>query len=271
MAGLSLSQSSFLLSSLLADTPHRLDGRALLAPRSLVLSPLVEAGEANVSLGSTSVSCRISTQVVRGSDQVDEDERGDVAAADEGDEHTKLWSVSIQVSPGCDVPLPKNAASSSSTGSVELDSSLETLSHLIRRHLIARIPAEQLIILRSTSSASSTALQGATFWNVALDITVHSMAGGNLFDAVWAAAYAALWRARIPRTREVAYVPAGKTREDVEMDEVGIKSLKGKGSRAVDFELEDVWDDGKPIAGRELVGVGLTLGMVSVVGCAWSS
>ncbi|CAO1622836.1 unnamed protein product [Parajaminaea phylloscopi] len=282
---LSLAQSSFLLSSLLSDKPHRLDQRGLLDPRALVLDPAVEAASATVTLGETSLSCRVSTQVVKANDQVDEEDRDDPAAGDEGDADgaTGLWTVAVQTSPGCEVPL-RNGGNSSTSGNVELDASLEVLAGLLKRHLLATFPVDQFIILESpaftessnpSSSSSSThlvssreRLRGATFWGLSIDVTIHSMAGGNLYDAIWAAVYAALFRTRIPRTREVAYAPPDSTSRkdatDVDMEDVGIKSLKGKGgkARAIDFELVDVWDEGLPIKGMESMGVGLTLGML---------
>lgn len=277
---LSLAQSSFILSSLLSEQPHRLDERALLDARPLVLAPPVEVGLATVSLGETLLSCQVSTQVIKSSDQVDEEDRNNAAAADVGtvDDHTVgLWTVSLQTSTGCEAPV-RNGGISSLTGNVELDAALEVLAHALRKHLFAVFPIEQFIILESPAFTSTEAgaaslrerLRGATFWNLSIDVTVRSMAGGNLYDAIWTAVYAALYRTRIPRTREVAYVPPQSTsnREqaaDFDKEDVGIKSLKGQAAkgRAIDFELVDTWDEGLPLEGREDMGVGLTLGIVS--------
>lgn len=250
---ISLAQSSFLLSSLLSNPPHRLDQRPLLAPRPFVLAPQVDDDEAvsTISIGQTTVSARLSTTVVRSTDHLDD------GADDEGDSSggAGIWSIDIRTSPGCQVPV-SNGGNSSNTSCLELDASLQQLQHLVQAHLTSVFAdrLDQFIILPSTDPARP--LRGATYWNLSLDVVIHSMAGGNVYDAAWASIYAALWRARVPRTRPIAYEAAG----DVDMDDVGIKSIKGK---AVDYELVDVWDAGVALEGREDLGVGLTIGMVS--------
>lgn len=243
----------------------------------------MESGAASISLGETSLSCKVSTRVVKASEKADEDDQADAGAAESSAEDEAaggLWTISLQTSPSCEVPL-RNGGNSSATGNVELDASLEMMAHLLRRHLVATLPVQQFIILdnplgdpASSSSASSSRerLRGATFWNISIDVSIHSMSGGNLYDAIWACVYAALYRTRVPRTREIAYLPpqsaAGKqgtAGSEMDVEEIGIKSLKGRAAkgRAIDFELVDVWEEGVPLLGREALGVGLTLGLVS--------
>ncbi|PWN25050.1 hypothetical protein BDZ90DRAFT_234273, partial [Jaminaea rosea] len=274
---LSLSQSSFLLSSLLSTPPHRQDQRPLLSARPFLLSPPSDdedqEGESRISIGQTSVSVRLTTSVLRSADYAEDTaEESESSAADMagGGSAGSVWSVDVRTSPGCEVPV-LNGGNSSKTGCLELDASLETLQHLVHSHLTAAFGRPerlgQFIILPPSHPSSARPLRGATHWALGVDVLVHSMAGGNVYDAAWAALCAALWRVRLPRTKEIAYARApgkGAGDGDATMEEVGIASLKGKASasRAVDFELVDGSGRGVPLEGREDVGTGITLGML---------
>ncbi|PWN19651.1 hypothetical protein BCV69DRAFT_299964 [Microstroma glucosiphilum] len=284
---LSLTQSSFLLSSLISSPPHRLDARPLLSYRPLVLSSPVEAGSATLSLGSTSITSKVSTQVIKASSTEESQlQQQEEEGENEEDDSAGVWSVSIGTSPSCQPPVV-NGGKSSKTGCLELDAALLQLERMLKRHLNQAIPMEQFIILAAPQNASAAAsssssssssnrekLRGATYWSLALDITIDSLAGGNLYDAAWAAAFAAVHRARIPRTREVAYIPPESSRDQAtegsaDMEKMGIKSVKGEKKsrkvgqgRAFDFELVDVWDEGRPLSGLEVMGVGLTVGLL---------
>lgn len=279
-ATLSLAQSSFLLSSLVAPTPHRDDGRSLDAYRPIELHPPIEAGYAHIQLGSTSVTAHASCQAVRSTtsiDQSSEDDNDDGANDDEGSgEGAGLWNVNISTASNV-VPPVSNGGNSSKTGCVELDAQLDHLTHLIKRHLTSVVPVEQFLILKNSSHAMATThaekLRGATYWAVHVDITIESMAGGNLYDTIWASTVASLYRLRIPRTREIAYIPPGATEDVAAVEELGIKSLKGQGKqkqqqqtqgKAIDFELVDGNEEGgELVKGRELLGAGITVGLVS--------
>lgn len=300
---LSLSQASFLLSSLISAPPHRLDGRPLLSFRPFTLSPPREVGSATLSLGgSTTITATVSLQIVKNtaSEEENQDDLGASSSSTttgtallEEDEIPGAWSVEINTSPSCLPPLINAATSrSSKTGNMELDSTLELTSRNLRRHLNRVLPLEQFIILDSpfANAASKETmsnrerLRGATYWACSLDITVQSMAGGNILDAIWSTAYAAVYRSRIPRTREVSYIPPTSDNATIgegdRADEFGIKSLKGekKSKRgtttaggkdgagvAVDFELLDTSDeDGLRVKGREQLGVGITIALVSI-------
>lgn len=269
---LSLAQSSFLLSSLVASPPHRQDGRSLESYRPVQLHPPIEAGYVLVDLGSTSISAHASCQAVKSTASADssneEDDEFDGSASEEG-EGAGLWNVNIATAANV-VPPVSNGGNSSKTGCVELDNQLEHLTHLIKRHLTSVVPVDQFVILSNgnTDAVSHTEkLRGATYWSVHIDVTIESMSGGNLWDAIWAAMFASLYRVRVPRTREVAYLPPGGSDGDDatsgDVAELGIKSLKAQQKRrAVDFELVDAGDDGREIEGCERLGGGVTVGMV---------
>lgn len=283
---LSLAQSSFLLSSLVSSPPHRQDGRPLLAFRLLTVAPPTESGYAHINIGSTSITAHSICQAFRSTASADDtnqedDDANGTSSSSSDDEGAGLWNVNICTASNV-IPPVSNGGNSSQTGCVELDSQLEHLAHLIKTHLTRAVPVEQFLILRnSTSNARSThaeKLRGATYWSVHIDITINSMSGGNLHDAIWASMYASLYRLRIPRTREIAYVPPGAVEDEQTVEEMGIKSLKGQASkkrkraggdgqpmaRAIDFELVDGNQQrGESLKGRDRLGVGITLGLVS--------
>lgn len=106
-------------------------------------------------------------------------------------------------------------------------------------------------------------------WHLALEAIIISDAG-NVLDALVIAARAALWDLRIPKTRGLEYQgdkPKPTVADEMEVDESkdAFKSAL-QGTRqtrsAVDFELEDYWDDGAPLDSREGLPVCVTLNIV---------
>lgn len=82
------------------------------------------------------------------------------------------------------------------------------------------------------------------------------------------AARAALWDTRVPRTRAVEYRPDADTKKEGDMDvdpepQSALDTRKSStGAPATDFELEDYWDDGVVLAGRDVWPVSVTLNLV---------
>jgi len=123
-------------------------------------------------------------------------------------------------------------------------------------------------------------LPGQKSWLLHLDIIVLSD-GGNIFDALFLAARAALWDTKVPRTRTVEY-RAPET--EMKKDAGGIMGSVVKGGdmdvdeghdvtssfdtrqlqRAIDFELDDYWDEGKTLDGRNRWPVCITLNIVCI-------
>jgi exosome complex component RRP42 len=92
---------------------------------------------------------------------------------------------------------------------------------------------------------------------------------GNVLDALVVASRAALWDLRIPRTKGLDYQPAQSAAEEMEVDAAGKDAFKSaiigprQAKSTVDFELEDYWDGGVPLQGREALPVCITLNLVS--------
>jgi len=113
---------------------------------------------------------------------------------------------------------------------------------------------------------------GRKSWLLTLDLTVLSDAG-NVYDALFMAARAALWDTCVPRTRAVEYRPDGsggggnKKEGDMDVDTEPQSGLDTRKSiaPATDFELEDYWDDGVVLGGRDVWPVSVTLNLVTSV------
>lgn len=110
-------------------------------------------------------------------------------------------------------------------------------------------------------------------WLLNLDILVLADAG-NIYDALFMAARAALWDTKVPRTRSVEYKarkpgaappPGGNTGGTGDMD-IDEDTASGFDTRqiqtATDFELPDYWDEGAVLDGRERWPVCVTLNLV---------
>ena len=141
------------------------------------------------------------------------------------------------------------------------------------------------MVVHETLSHSSlhptnlTILPGARAWLVHLDLLILSDAG-NVYDALFLAASAALRDTRVPRTRAIQYqapepvaaernsdrpVLQEETEGDVQMTDAAQKSgLDTRPMRqAADFELADYWDEGEPLACRGEWPLCVTLNLVS--------
>ena len=129
-------------------------------------------------------------------------------------------------------------------------------------------------------------LPGQKSWLLHLDIIVLSD-GGNVYDALFLAARAALWDTKVPRTRTVEYrapetemtkkkkktsaggggimgsvVKGGDMDVDVDEDDVTSSFDTRQLQRAIDFELDDYWDEGEPLDGGNRWPVCITLNIV---------
>ena len=115
-----------------------------------------------------------------------------------------------------------------------------------------------------------------------LDVVV-LVDSGNVYDAVFMAARAALWDTKVPRTRSVEYKAkkgavgaggavsggAGKKGagegggDDMDVDEEVVSGFDTRQIRnATDFELPDYWDEGEVLDGRDAWPVSVTLNLV---------
>lgn len=110
-------------------------------------------------------------------------------------------------------------------------------------------------------------------WLLNLDLIVLSDSG-NVYDALFMAARAALFDTKVPRTRSVEYkakksggVGTGKEKGgggDMDVDqEVGSGfDTRHHVGKATDFELPDYWDEGEVLDGRDRWPVCVTLNLV---------
>ena len=120
-------------------------------------------------------------------------------------------------------------------------------------------------ILNSTLAHSSLLpsnlgiLPNKKSWLLNLDCIVLSDAG-NVYDALFMAARAALWDTRVPMTRPLkCKIPQRWTEEH--MDKSGFDTRQI--SQATDFELQDYWNEGEVLQGRDRWPVCVTLNLVS--------
>jgi exosome complex component RRP42 len=103
-------------------------------------------------------------------------------------------------------------------------------------------------------------------WLLNLDIVILSDAG-NIYDALFMAARAALWDTKVPRTRSIEYKARKEERTgdmDVDQDTTSGFDTRSRQS-AVDFELPDYWDEGEVLDGRDTWPVSVTLNIVSTL------
>lgn len=114
-------------------------------------------------------------------------------------------------------------------------------------------------------------------WLLHIDLVVLTDAG-DVHDALFMAARAALCDTRVPRTRSVEYqarraggggggktaTPAtGADGADMDVDEEVVSGFDTRQIQtATDFELPDYWDEGEPLAGREAWPLCVTLNIV---------
>jgi exosome complex component RRP42 len=103
-------------------------------------------------------------------------------------------------------------------------------------------------------------LPGKKSWLLNLDLVVLADAG-NVYDALFIAARAALCDTKVPRTRSIEYKAPGTKVGDVDV-ESGLDTRHMK-TTAADFELSDYWDEGEPLGGGIQWPVCVTLNVVS--------
>ncbi|THH16042.1 hypothetical protein EW146_g4538 [Bondarzewia mesenterica] len=109
-------------------------------------------------------------------------------------------------------------------------------------------------------------LRSKKSWLLVLDLVVQSDCG-NVHDALFMAARAALWDTKVPRTRSIEYRMA-KGREEGGAGDMDVDEERQSGfdmrqvQTATDIELEDYWDEGDILDGRDKWPVGITLNLL---------
>lgn len=115
-----------------------------------------------------------------------------------------------------------------------------------------------------TPSSQLTIVPNKKCWLLNVDALVLSDAG-NIFDALFIAIRGALWDLKIPRTHGIQFdsQPPGKSGGEGDIMKDVLRERRR--ADAIDFELEDYWDDGDPLANRDSLPIAITLNLVSNV------
>ncbi|KAG6897360.1 hypothetical protein C0993_007595, partial [Termitomyces sp. T159_Od127] len=245
MLSLSKAEKAFIQAGLVAAPPSRADGRGLLDFRAVALETAVAPlanGSARLSIGRNPHDAGGGTEVVAAT-------KLQVESSDDDNDDDGRIICTVSCSPSA---YPHLSPAALDDVQADLTSLLQhTLAHPSLR------PRNLAILTRSKS------------WLLHLDVLVLADAG-NVLDALFMAARAALWDTRVPRTRPVEYrapappsTPAGAG-ADEDAHETAQKQ-SGFDTRVVpkatDFELPDYWDDGAVLDGRARWPVALTLNL----------
>ncbi|KAF9058632.1 ribosomal protein S5 domain 2-type protein [Rhodocollybia butyracea] len=238
---ISKAEKSYIQAGLLANPPRRADGRSLHDFRTISL----ETGVAPLSNGSARLSLG---QNANGGTEVMAAVKLEVENVDNENAVDGRIACSVSCSP--------SAYSHLSSGALDdLQHDLTAVLHQTLSHPSLH-PKNLGIIPRKKA------------WLLNLDLLVLADAG-NIYDALFMAAKAALWDTKVPRTRSVEYkspktFSSASGDMDVDQDTTSGFDTR-KVSNAVDFELPDYWDEGEVLDGRERWPVAITLNLVPTI------
>ncbi|RDB21882.1 Exosome complex component RRP42 [Hypsizygus marmoreus] len=248
MQSLSKAEKSYIQVGLLSSPPSRSDGRSLLDYRSVAL----ETGVAPLANGSARVNIGRNANQAGGGTEVVAASKLEVESIDDdgGVEGGRIV---------CTVSCSPSAYPHLSSGALDdIQQDMTTILHQTLAH--PSLHPNNLSILPRKKS-----------WLLNLDVLVLADAG-NVYDALFIAARAALWDTKVPRTRSVEYKARKTTGTkpggtgDMDVDE---ETPSGFDTRqiqnATDFELPDYWDEGEVLDGREKWPVCVTLNLVPPV------
>jgi len=254
-ATLSRTEQSYLLDGLRSKPAERADRRGLHEYRMMQVDTdlsLQADGSARVVLGSTEVHCGVKAEI----------ESYDAPHVNVStDLEFAPW---LPPSPRVQVMVEYSPALLHEHNATELAMITDTVQDMLQAcyaltgNSIGPLDARQFIVVPY-----------ARYWVLHLDVYVMSWSGGNVLDAVFAAAFCAMYQARIPGTKILALDKAA-ARQDDEVDQddpAGIKFItrgrKPSSSAAiddaVDFALENEWDHGRLLSGREDVPVCISI------------
>ncbi|KAG7085832.1 hypothetical protein E1B28_003370 [Marasmius oreades] len=239
LVSVSKAEKSYIQAGILASPAHRLDGRSLHDFRSIALetgvAPLAN-GSARLKIGRNPQDGSGGTEVLAAVKLEVENVEGGTGGVDGG----RIV---------CSVSCSPSAYPNISSGALDdlqhdyTDVINQTLSHPSLH------PANLGILPRKKS------------WLLNLDIVVLADAG-NIYDALFMSARAALWDTKVPRTRSIEYKarksgPSAKDKDmvggsgDMDVDQDTVSGFDTRHtSGAIDFELPDYWDEGEILDGR---------------------
>ncbi|TFK35812.1 ribosomal protein S5 domain 2-type protein [Crucibulum laeve] len=250
MASTSISKAekSYIQAGFLSSPPLRADGRALHDFRSVAL----ETGVAPLANGSARLSIGANAHDGGGGTEVLAATKLEVENVEEDGCDGGRIVCTVTCSPAAYPQLSSNALD-------DLQYDMTVILHQTLSH--PSLHPNNLGILPKKKS-----------WLLNLDIVVLADAG-NIYDAIFMAARAALWDTKVPKTRSVEYkvrkgnsggVVGGKTGSSGDMD-VDEETTSGFDTRqiqqATDFELTDYWDEGEVLDGRERWPISITLNL----------
>ncbi|KAM5540018.1 hypothetical protein V8D89_006158 [Ganoderma adspersum] len=242
----SKSERAYIQASLQTTPPLRADGRSLLNFRTVLL----ETGVAHLANGSARLNVGKMAREGGGGTEVLAAVKLEVEDVESGDGvDGGRVACSVTCSPSAYPHLTSNA--------------LDDLQHdltVMLQHTIAH---------PSLHPSNLTIIPGRRAWLLNLDAVILSDSG-NVVDALFMAARAALWDTKVPRTRPVAYQAPSTSKNaakehqdsmDVDQGTSGFDT-RDMGRTAADFELPDYWDEGEVLKGRERWPVCVTLNLL---------
>ncbi|KAL0570214.1 hypothetical protein V5O48_011751 [Marasmius crinis-equi] len=250
MASTSKAEKSYIQAGILATPANRSDGRSLQDYRAIAL----ETGVAPLANGSARLNIGRNPHDGSGGTEVLAAVKLEVENVDEGTGGVDGGRIV------CNVSCSPSAYPNLSSGAIDdLQHDYTDVVHQALSHPSLH-PANLGILPRKKS------------WLLALDIVVSADAG-NVYDALFMGARAALWDTKVPRTRSIEY----KTKKggqgtkdatsggsgDMDVDEdtsSGFDTRKVAG--AIDFELPDYWDEGEVLDGHDRWPVSVSLNLV---------
>ncbi|KAI0740492.1 ribosomal protein S5 domain 2-like protein [Earliella scabrosa] len=246
---LSKSERAYIQASLQASPPLRSDGRALLDFRSVLL----ETGVAPLANGSARLNIGKMTREGGGGTEI-------LAAA-------KLEVEEVQSADGVDGGRVVCSVTCSPSAYPHLSSNaLDDLQYDLT------VILQQTIGHPSLHPKNLTIIPGKKSWLLNLDAVILADSG-NIVDALFMAARAALWDTKVPRTRAVEYrapdaLKMSKTDASMAMEVDEATSgfdTRDMARTAADFELPDYWDEGEVLHGREKWPICVTLNLLPPV------
>ena len=278
MASSSKSEQSYVCSSLLANPPLRDDGRGLHNYRPIALqtqvAPLAN-GSAKVNIGGANFSGvgggLAGTEVLAAVKLEVED-----VATGKGVEGGRIvctvsWFVLQKY-----IALGYYLAHVQTTFSISHIHSAPSAYPNLNNNALDDVQFDLTATVQDTLSHSSllpknlSIIPGRKSWLLHLDLVVLSD-NGNIYDALFLAAAAALRDTRVPKTRSVEYRARKDLTElsdrlvtDVTMTEQGRSGFETRQpQKTADFELSDYWDEGEPLLCGRSWPLCITMNIVS--------
>jgi exosome complex component RRP42 len=261
---LSKSEKSYIQTSLQAQNPLRGDGRTLHQFRSVTLqtgvAPIAN-GSALLNLGRSSDESIGGTEILAAA-KLEVEDIGPSSSGVEGGRIACVVSWCVQ--PALIARRTKKSLTSAKKSSPAAYSYLPAAALDDLQHDYTTV-LNDVLSHSSLRPPNLSIIPGRKAWLLTLDLMVLSDAG-NVYDALFMAARAALWDTHVPKTRAVEYRRGkGKQGDDMDVDPESQSGLDTRSkASATDFELEDSWDEGPLLGGRETWPICITLNLVPV-------